>query len=75
MSVKDFILEIVEVCGFDVSLVDFGSIPYRNNEAMVFAGDNKKLQSIIQYPFPHDHKSGILDIYNAIKTEDKKHGI
>lgn len=69
VRVKDFILEIVEVCGFDVSLVDFGSIPYRKNEAMVFAGDNKKLQSIIQYPFPHNHRAGILDIYNALKTE------
>ena len=70
VSVKNFILEIVEVCGFDVSLVDFGSIPYRNNEAMVFAGDNQKLQNIIHYPFPRDHKSGILDIYHAIKAEE-----
>ena len=28
VSVRDFILEIVDICGFDVSLVDFGSIPY-----------------------------------------------
>jgi len=69
VSVRDFILEIVDVCGFDGSLVDFGSIPYRENEAMVFAGDNKKLQSVIQYPFPRNHKDGILDIYNSLKTE------
>lgn len=69
VRVKDFILEIVDVCGFDVSLVDFGSIPYRKNEAMIFAGDNKKLQSVIHYPFPHNHKNGILDVYNALKTE------
>lgn len=69
VSVKDFILEIVDVCGFDISLVNFGSIPYRKNEAMVFAGDNKKLQSIIHYPFPHNHRAGILDIYNDLKTE------
>lgn len=69
VQVKDFILEIVEVCGLDASLIDFGSIPYRKNEAMVFAGENKKLQNIINYPFPNNHKDGILDIYNAIKTE------
>lgn len=70
VKVKDFILEIVNVCGLDVSLIDFGSIPYRTNEAMVFAGDNKKLQNVINYPFPDNHKDGILDIYNAIKTEE-----
>ena len=70
VSVRNFILEIVDVCGFDVSLVDFGSIPYRKNEAMIFAGDNNKLQSVIQYPFPHNHRDGILDIYNSLKTED-----
>lgn len=69
VSVKDFILEIVDVCGLDVSLVEFGSIPYRKNEAMVFAGDNKKLQSVIQYPFPRNHREGILDIYNSLKKE------
>ncbi|WP_298048362.1 NAD-dependent epimerase/dehydratase family protein [uncultured Bacteroides sp.] len=70
VSVRDFILEIVNVCGFDISLVDFGSIPYRKNEAMTFSGDNKKLQSVIHYPFPSNHKDGILDIYNTLKTKD-----
>lgn len=70
VSVRDFILEIVDLCGFDVSLVDFGSIPYRKNEAMVFAGNNKKLKSVIQYDFPRNHRDGILDIYNSLKTED-----
>lgn len=70
VSVKDFILEIVDVCGFDVSLIDFGSIQYRKNEAMVFAGDNKKLQNVIQYPFPRNHRDGILDIYNSLKVRD-----
>ena len=69
VAVRDFILEIVEVCGFDRSMIDFGSIPYRKNEAMIFAGDNKKLQNIIHYPFPHNHRNGILDIYNAMTTE------
>lgn len=67
INVKDFILEIIDTCKFDRSLVDFGGIPYRKNEAMVFAGSNKKLQNIINYPFPRDHKSGILDIYKSIK--------
>lgn len=70
ISVKDFILEIMDTCKFDPSLVDFGGIPYRDNEAMVFAGSNKKLQGIIHYPFPKDHKNGILDIFNSIKREN-----
>lgn len=67
VSVKDFILEIVDTCNFDRSLIDFGGIPYRDNEAMVFAGSNKKLQSIINYPFPKSHKSGIIDICGILK--------
>lgn len=70
VKVKDFIKEILAVCGFDESLVDFGALPYRKNEAMIFAGDNKKLQNVINYPFPNNHKSGILDIYNALKDEE-----
>lgn len=64
VSVRSFIEEIIEVCGFDRKLIDFGAIPYRNNEAMIFAGDNSKLQNIIKYKFPINHKKGILDIYN-----------
>lgn len=67
VSVKDFILEIVDTCNFDRSLINFGGIPYRDNEAMVFAGSNKKLQSIINYPFPKSHKSGIMDICGILK--------
>lgn len=44
VKVRDFIGEIVTVCGFDKNLVNFGALPYRNNEAMKFAGDNTKLQ-------------------------------
>lgn len=69
ISVRDFILEIVDICNFDRSLIDFGGIPYRDNEAMVFAGSNKKLQGIINYPFPIDHKSGILDIYAHLEND------
>lgn len=69
VKVKDFILEIVDVCGFDLSLIDFGSIPYRKNEAMIFAGDNQKLQNVINYDFPSNHHDGILDIYNAMIKE------
>jgi nucleoside-diphosphate-sugar epimerase len=66
VKVKDFITEIIEVCGFDKSLVKFGALPYRQNEAMVFAGNNKKLQDVINYPFPLNHKEGIIEIYNSI---------
>lgn len=69
ISVRDFIFEIVDTCNFDHSLIDFGGIPYRDNEAMVFAGSNKKLQGIINYPFPIDHKSGILNIYMSLNSE------
>ena len=69
VRVKDFILEIVDTCGFDRSLIDFGGIAYRDNEAMVFAGNNRKLQEVINYPFPKDHRSGILDIYNKVNRK------
>ena len=69
VRVKDFILEIMDICRFDRSLIDFGGIPYRENEAMVFAGSNKKLQGVINYSFPQDHRSGILDIYRTIEGE------
>lgn len=69
VRVKSFIEEIVEICGFDKSLISFGAIPYRTNEAMVFAGSNKKLQAVINYPFPNDHKDGILDIYRSMKGD------
>lgn len=69
VKVKDFITEIVDTCGFDRSLINFGALPYRKNEAMTFAGSNEKLQSVIDYPFPDNHKDGILDIYNDMKKE------
>ena len=62
VKVRDFIEEIVDVCGFDKNLVNFGALPYRDNEAMKFAGDNTKLQKVINYPFPDNHRDGILDI-------------
>lgn len=67
VKVRDFITEIVETCGFDISLIKFGSLPYRTNEAMIFAGDNHKLQNIINYSFPRNHQAGIMDIYNSLK--------
>ena len=69
VSVKQFIEEVITVCGFDLSLIKFGSIPYRKNEAMMFAGKNSKLQNLIHYPFPDNHRDGILDIYNDLKSE------
>lgn len=66
VKVRDFIIEIVETCGFDINLIKFGSLPYRNNEAMIFAGKNDKLQKVINYEFPNDHKDGIVDIYNEL---------
>ncbi len=70
VSVRNFICEIVETCDFDINMVSFGSIPYRQNEAMMFAGDNSKLQNCIHYSFPKNHREGILDIYNTLKTEE-----
>lgn len=67
VRVKDFIKEIIDVCGFDEKLIKFGAIPYRKNEAMVFAGDNSKLQKVINYNFSDNHKDGIIDIYNTIR--------
>lgn len=70
VKVKDFITEIVKTCGFDINLVEFGALPYRKNEAMVFAGDNSKLQNVINYHFPDNHKAGILDIYKSLSTRN-----
>lgn len=67
VKVRDFITEIIETCGFDISLIKFGTLPYRQNEAMIFAGDNHKLQELINYPFPNNHKDGIMEIYNSLK--------
>lgn len=69
VRVRDFITEIVAVCGFDINLIKFGSLPYRANEAMIFAGKNDKLQKVIHYPFPADHKEGIIDIYNSLRKK------
>ena len=30
---------------------------------------NSKLQNLIHYPFPDNHRDGILDIYNDLKSE------
>lgn len=67
IRVKDFIIEILEVCNFNRDLINFGAIDYRDNEAMLYAGDNSKLQSLINYPFYSNHISGILDIFNEYK--------
>lgn len=67
VKVRDFIGEIVDVCGFDIELIDFGALHYRNNEAMNYAGDNTKLQNVIDYPFPANHRAGIIDILKSIK--------
>lgn len=67
VKVRDFIEEIINVCGFDKNLVNFGALPYRNNEAMTFAGDNSKLQKVINYLFPDNHIEGILDIVKSIE--------
>ena len=71
VSVKNFIEEIIDVCNLKNELILFGNLPYRKNEAMIFAGDNTKLQRIINYPFPNDHRSGILDIYNSVINESR----
>lgn len=69
VKVREFIKEIVEVCGFEESLIEFGALPYRENEAMVFAGDNSKIQEVINYPFPNNHREGIKELYECIKRE------
>lgn len=72
VTVKSFINEIVEVCGFEKSLINFGGLPYRKNEAMIYVGCNKKLQNVINYKFPNNHREGILDIYNSLIRKKEK---
>ena len=69
VCVKDFALEIINLLKFDVSKFHFGNIPYRENESMVFVGDNTKLKKTINYKFKTDHTDGIMDLYNQIKDE------
>lgn len=69
VQVKDFINEIIEVCSFDKNLFKLGALPYRKNEAMIFAGSNKKLLETIKYSFPDNHIEGIKELYNVIKKE------
>ncbi len=44
-----------------VGIIEFGTLHYRENEAMIFAGNNEKLQNIVHYPFPNNYREGILD--------------
>lgn len=67
VRVRDFVEEIIEVCNLDKSLYRFGKLPYRKNEAMVFAGNNKKLLSVIDYDFPKNHKEGIKELFEKVK--------
>ena len=47
LTLKQFILKIVDAFGFDHKLYQFGVKPYRSNESMFFAGNNKRLFEII----------------------------
>lgn len=67
VSVKAFAKEIISLLKFDERLFRFGAIAYRKNEAMSFIGNNEKLLKTIDYTFPENHTSGILDLYKEIK--------
>ncbi len=66
VSVRDFILENINIYNFNHSFIDLGGILYRDNEAMVFVCNNEKLQNAINYPFSKNHKSDALDIYTLL---------
>ncbi len=72
VRVKDFILEIIDTLNLDACLYGFGELPYRENEAMSFIGDNTKLLETIDYSFPENHGSGIRELYNSIIKEMEK---
>ena len=66
ISLKDFITEIIKVCGFDYSLFHFGEKEYRKNESMFFAGTNNRLLSYIggrDFRLKSDTISHIFDEY------------
>lgn len=67
VTVKEFAMEIINYLNFDISLFHFGKLPYRENEAMCFVGNNSKLKKTISYQFPKSHINGIKDIYNEMK--------
>lgn len=72
LSVKEFAKEIISYLKLDRNLFHFGTIPYRKNESMYFAGNNKKIKNIINYNFPTNHYNGIQDLYNEITEEMRK---
>lgn len=47
ISLKEFILKIIQVFNFNESLYSFGAKQYRQNESMYFAGNNSRLFEII----------------------------
>ena len=69
VTVRGFVEEIINILGFDINKFHFGILPYRENEAMQFIGDNTKLKEVINYDFPKNHKDGIMDIYNTLLKE------
>lgn len=69
VKVKEFVKEIIDTCGFDEKLFKLGAIPYRKNEAMIFAGNNDKLLNTIDYNFPDNHTKGIIDIFENLKKD------
>lgn len=67
VKVKEFVLEIISTLDFNRNLYGFGELPYRENEDMYFIGDNSKLINTINYQFPDNHQSGIIELYKEIK--------
>jgi len=49
ITVREFIEEIINVFGFDISLYNFGGIQYRKNESMRFVGSNSKLKKMTNW--------------------------
>lgn len=69
-TVREFVNEVIKVCGFDESLFLFGELPYRENESMYFSGDNHKLLSIIDTKIPVSHMLGIQKTLAWMKGAD-----
>ncbi len=69
-KLRDLIEMVVAVAGLNSSIINFGAIPYRKNEAMYIVGDNKKFLSETNWKPKVSVKEGVRLMYqNFLKGE------
>lgn len=64
ISISEFCKKIINVCGFNKDLFEFGAIDYRENEVMRFVGDNTKVKNTIDWIPKTTLDEGIKKAFN-----------